>query len=236
MRSFWVAALMVAGIGSQAQAVTTLTWKATDIGVSQTVDFGGITDAYKAHSVDLPGLSSEIKYTLTGVSGKKWTFAYAVDNTSNGAVTASRVSVFGFDVDKKLSSVAATGLFAKYGDGNVPLLGKADVCFRASSNGSECAGGGGTGLQIADLPASGTFSLSFEERPSAIALTDPFVRYQSIVADSLGVKNASGAGQYAMTQSDPRAVPEPASWALMITGFGMVGAALRRRRTGVVTA
>lgn len=27
------------------------------------------------------------------------------------------------------------------------------------------------------------------------------------------------------------AVPEPASWALMITGFGLVGSALRRRRT-----
>jgi hypothetical protein len=31
-------------------------------------------------------------------------------------------------------------------------------------------------------------------------------------------------------------VPEPASWALMIAGFGGVGAALRRRRQGAVTA
>ncbi len=30
------------------------------------------------------------------------------------------------------------------------------------------------------------------------------------------------------------AVPEPASWALMIAGFGMTGAALRRRRTAAV--
>jgi hypothetical protein len=27
-------------------------------------------------------------------------------------------------------------------------------------------------------------------------------------------------------------VPEPATWAMMITGFAMIGAALRRRRTG----
>ncbi len=32
------------------------------------------------------------------------------------------------------------------------------------------------------------------------------------------------------------AVPEPATWALMIAGFGMVGATLRRRKTVAVTA
>jgi hypothetical protein len=31
------------------------------------------------------------------------------------------------------------------------------------------------------------------------------------------------------------AVPEPASWAMMIAGFGLVGTALRRRRTGGTT-
>lgn len=32
------------------------------------------------------------------------------------------------------------------------------------------------------------------------------------------------------------AVPEPAAWALMITGFGLAGAAMRRRRTSVKVA
>jgi PEP-CTERM motif len=32
------------------------------------------------------------------------------------------------------------------------------------------------------------------------------------------------------------AVPEPASWALMLTGFGLAGAAMRRRRTSVRVA
>lgn len=31
-------------------------------------------------------------------------------------------------------------------------------------------------------------------------------------------------------------VPEPAAWALMIGGFGLVGASLRRRRTAIVAA
>jgi Protein of unknown function (DUF642)/PEP-CTERM motif len=34
----------------------------------------------------------------------------------------------------------------------------------------------------------------------------------------------------------PAAVPEPASWALMIGGFGLAGAALRRRRSAAVCA
>ena len=30
--------------------------------------------------------------------------------------------------------------------------------------------------------------------------------------------------------------PEPATWAMLIAGFGMVGAAMRRRKANVVTA
>ncbi len=33
---------------------------------------------------------------------------------------------------------------------------------------------------------------------------------------------------------DVTAVPEPATWAMMIVGFGMTGASLRRRRDGMV--
>jgi hypothetical protein len=34
----------------------------------------------------------------------------------------------------------------------------------------------------------------------------------------------------------PNAVPEPASWAMMIAGFGLVGAGARRRSRGAVLA
>jgi hypothetical protein len=41
---------------------------------------------------------------------------------------------------------------------------------------------------------------------------------------------------YVTGDAAPGAVPEPASWALMISGFGLAGAALRRRRSAAATA
>ena len=50
-----------------------------------------------------------------------------------------------------------------------------------------------------------------------------------------GVANQIVFDDITFGSSRPGTVPEPASWALMIGGFGMVGAALRRRR-GFATA
>ena len=56
------------------------------------------------------------------------------------------------------------------------------------------------------------------------------------VADSLGSSTGnSGSLDVTYNETSPNptgpGVPEPASWALMIAGFGLAGAALRRRRT-----
>ena len=44
-------------------------------------------------------------------------------------------------------------------------------------------------------------------------------------------RNFNGALTY--SGGIPGGVPEPASWALMIGGFGLVGASMRRRRDGL---
>jgi hypothetical protein len=46
---------------------------------------------------------------------------------------------------------------------------------------------------------------------------------------TLSLKGGSDAVLYS-TGSIPSAVPEPATWAMMIVGFGLAGAAMRRRR------
>ena len=52
------------------------------------------------------------------------------------------------------------------------------------------------------------------------------------------VTNGSGSTglRVEMTGRAANAVPEPASWALMIAGFGLTGSAMRRRRFAVVAA
>lgn len=44
------------------------------------------------------------------------------------------------------------------------------------------------------------------------------------------------AGQFSATLPGPTGVPEPQSWALLILGFSLAGAAIRRRQTNTVSA
>ena len=63
-----------------------------------------------------------------------------------------------------------------------------------------------------------------------------FLRFQfasdgAVTGDGVDLDNIS------VTGSIPSAVPEPATWAMMIAGFGMAGSAIRRRRRwGLATA
>ena len=50
------------------------------------------------------------------------------------------------------------------------------------------------------------------------------------VLNSYGFENVAGRAVTATTAAGVAGVPEPASWALMIGGFGLVGGALRTRR------
>ena len=43
-----------------------------------------------------------------------------------------------------------------------------------------------------------------------------------------------GARHRRLDSTTTAAVPEPAAWALMLTGFGLVGATMRRRQAAVV--
>lgn len=66
--------------------------------------------------------------------------------------------------------------------------------------------------------------------------------YDQFAAGTFGLNGQNviftpnGDGGYQVSNSLQAGVPEPATWAMMITGFGLMGATLRRRRTAIATA
>jgi hypothetical protein len=58
--------------------------------------------------------------------------------------------------------------------------------------------------------------------------------YGSEHAGATGTSDLGNPGQYAFGAA--AAVPEPATWAMMIGGFGLMGASMRRRRSVAVSA
>lgn len=72
----------------------------------------------------------------------------------------------------------------------------------------------------------------------------PYTVFDQQVATTVGdtytlnftLSNSWGYDQYAAASDALTAVPEPATWGLMLVGVGGLGAALRRRRTGALSA
>lgn len=190
--------------------------------MQQTVHFNGLVNG---QAVD--GLGAALTLTLAGQTGSSWTFAWTLANLSGGDVTASRISMFGFDLGSALEVSGVSGNFNRTGSGNVPGLGNADLCFFAGGGG-QCAGGGGTGVALGANPFAGQFTVHLPDSVDVLKVSDLFVRYQSI--DAPGIRGGSGVGTAFIPSPGGGVIPEPATWALLIAGFGLVGVMLRRRR------
>lgn len=214
-----------------------LRWDASDTGLWFKVYFEGRTDAYMNAQQNLPGLAASLRLELLGVDAitKKWTFGYEATNASNNLngnlVTASQLSIFGFDVYPDEKTVGLTGFFTNYAqDGQTPGIsevGTLDLCFK-SKHASNCTGGSGnpSGSVSAGATKTGTFTLGFQNQPNELVLTDPYVRFQGINFTN-GNKTITGASGVSRVVG---VVPEPETWAMMILGFFGLGALLRRRQ------
>ena len=194
-----------------------------DAGDSVVINYNGIVDGDVVN-----GLTSSLTLTFLGFTGNNANFSYQLSNTSSGAITASRLSSFGFDVETANFSFAnsseTSSIFTKRNSGQFPQPndggGPRDFCMSAGPN---CGGGGG-GVLIGNSESAG-FTLAFTSLPSMVELSNFAVRYQSITG-AQGGNSGIGVGTPSVD-----AVPEPATWAMMIGGFGLVGGALRRRRS-----
>jgi hypothetical protein len=107
------------------------------------------------------------------------------------------------------------------------------------SNSVTDLGGGNFALSGGVVVASGTLNPEFNTATTitaqSFAASGAF-RYLSFNPTSVSVGGGPccGANVYGLDELrvfSGGAVPEPAAWALMITGFGLTGAALRRRRS-----
>lgn len=97
---------------------------------------------------------------------------------------------------------------------------------------------------LGNLSGGGTVSETINTNPDQIltySLSSAFQNLTSVSVTAelpvMGISISNNAGvsgdfdNIVATHFDGGAVPEPSTWALMIGGFGLAGAALRRRRT-----
>lgn len=86
------------------------------------------------------------------------------------------------------------------------------------------------GVRSAPVQAGGHLQVQniFAPRPRPQWVT---VRYASDGISDLVIRSESLTTYQLIAAMQLRAVPEPATWALLITGFGLSGVALRRRRS-----
>lgn len=164
------------------------------------------------------GASGTIYFNYTGTTGNTWNFTYTVDNTSVAPSADSQIVAFGMNTTPNAVSVTngSGDLFtAGLDQGNFNGLGTFDLCLWAGSN---CNGGAGNGVTVADGNVSGSFSLTYASSMNTLTLSDFVMRWQALENGG----SASGPGT--------PGVPEPATWAMFIFGFSAVGYTLRRRK------
>ena len=237
---FIVAAASLAAIAAPASATVPLvndpiTVTTADLNKAFTYNFNGIVD----ETVEA-GLNAAITFKLTGFVGNVWTFSADINNNLPGTPVAGRITSFGFNGQPDIS--AATALVGPFDDaqlnGSFPQTGgqtTIDFCLEEQAGGG--CGGGGNGV-LNNTTATQTFRLTLAGAPTTSATFNNFIiRWQSVAGNFRGTSGiglgTGGPGDGFDGDGDPGGdpgVPEPATWAMLLSGFGMVGFAARRRR------
>jgi hypothetical protein len=175
----------------------------------------GPVGSKRVYLIDLAG--------ATDVSGT----SFAGSNSLPGGVTPVSKLLF-LDVQAALTAAGEVlpekleglAIGPRLAGGGFSLLLGTDNDFSVTQNGSNeqfdvCFGGG---LAVAQ-----------------VALGTPCATGQALVPSRLYSFAITGA-DVALFDASLLGVPEPASWAMLIAGFGLTGAAMRRRRRATVTA
>jgi hypothetical protein len=221
---------------------TTVSILDTDVGTSFTRRYFGYVDGVRQQ-----GLAADITFTFTGISnfGRRWNFTATINNRTGGDFSSSVIGLFGFSTDdpntsgsqfRPINSLGATGgsfttrsLDNTTGFTTPDLSSSQQICFKTGGTLGECSTTGTSGV-MQGATDSQTFALNF-------STPQPLVRLENFVLSFTqvnGTATDSGGAPVVLTNAQVSGfgalVPEPSSWAMMISGFGLIGVSLRRRR------
>jgi hypothetical protein len=173
-----------------------------------TIDFNSETADFAA-SLSYPGV------TLTAPGGSIFTTTFG--NTPNGTRGIIAQGSSGFVPFRAAFSTLASAVSIDLGD-----LGQdEDFLFLRAFD----AGNGLLASATAIAPAGDSAMRTLSVMAANIAFVEfgglGFLGQSNVYADNL------------MFTTGSNAVPEPASWAMLIAGFGLAGAAMRRRRAAL---
>jgi hypothetical protein len=196
---------------------------ATDLGAFKITDATNLTFSAVVTSTPpvLYTLSGAISGTLNGVAFTDdpftWTVTAATDNAVlyAGVLPALRPIGGGFNL-------GGFGDLGIGGDFEVALSADNQVAGFVTPTGSE-------GLALG-APAFSTYVLG-----DALAATPLDLQVFLPLQTAFGQLKVTGATGLLLTAAPLSAAPEPATWALAIVGFAMMGGALRRRRRPAAT-
>jgi hypothetical protein len=181
----------------------------------------------------IPNMKATLTLTLLDFQYNQVTFRYSLLNSST--VTNTRVSGFGLNVDPNVSGAKATGFFEQAAlDQSFASLGRAEVCVSDGKTAESCPQTPAKNALPNGDTATGSLILFFNNTTAnpltQVTLSNLLIRYQGFSTFNVkGEKVTSAVGSGTMT-SFVSSVPEPATWAMMLLGFGMVGFAMRQRR------
>jgi len=207
-------------LATAAGATVTVNGDKLTQGTPDTINFGGPAGS---------GATSSLTLTLDTFSALTGTYSFLYSFSTTGNTSIANLTGFGFTTDPTLLSVSGTGLDFVLNPINFPGGFDVDACGTVNSGqqGNHCDAANGQG----DL-FNGAFTLDFADGTSTISLDNLVVRYASLT--NLGGISGEGTPVGPPPPPPPPAVPEPATWAMMLIGFGAVGFQIRRRRASTL--
>lgn len=256
MKTSMILLALAAAAGASGASAVTLT------STSYTQNFNGLNSSGTGNVSSIGWLSSETgqnanaSYTAgTGSSntGDTYSFGTNGDRALGELRSGNLIPLFGAQFTNGLATAITSFTVAYTGElWRLGSTGRSDsLAFQYSTNATSLTNGtftgvgsltfttpnlaGGVGLRDGNLAANRTALTGTIAGLNLLAGQSLFIRFVDF--DASGADDGLGIDDFSLNATTAAAaVPEPATWALMIGGMGFVGVAQRRRRQTVVAA